>query len=427
MPAQPSPCEELQGVKALISAQDNKAPAWYERVPGSREQKILLYRRFGPERQEYARLESRQAELEARNERAFRAYEKQRIEPERGVPKPPVGKPTSIRQPDLASLTAPLIDARKSLADRIDGNYSGKVITQIRDDAWKALPWALGIVLSIVLTPLAIRTFFYFALAPIASRRPALALLPQSSGNVSRFNGGSPVDQRTSSPSCEVLIDEANELLVHPEYLQSSSHEIANDTKWVLNWRYAMTSVAAGLCLLTRMRASTPMSVVLTATRDPLSKVSVVSIPEGSAVVLQPRFIVGVLQPRARPLVITSHWPLGSVHAWLTLQLRYLVIHGPVELIIKGCQGVRIEPVNGGRGITPDATIGFSANLGYASKRTETYMAYLRGKQPLLNDSFVGASGYYICQEMPSAAGRTGGSRRGLEGVGDALLKVLGV
>ncbi|MCK7502947.1 MAG: hypothetical protein MZV70_01815 [Desulfobacterales bacterium] len=32
-----------------------------------------------------------------------------------------------------------------------------------------------------------------------------------------------------------------------------------------------------------------------------------------------------------RPMQITRHWRLGSLSAWLTLQLRYIVFHGPAK------------------------------------------------------------------------------------------------
>jgi len=101
---------------------------------------------------------------------------------------------------------------------------------------------------------------------------------------------------------------------------------------------------------------------------------------------------------------ITSHWRLGSLHAWLTFQLRYLVFHGPVTLIVSGCRGVRVEPAQAGRKINQSATIGFSANLAYSSRRSETFYSYLSGKQPLLHDSFVGDSGSYLYQEIPLAS-----------------------
>ena len=90
------------------------------------------------------------------------------------------------------------------------------------------------------------------------------------------------------------------------------------------------------------------------------------------------------------------------------------------------CGGVRVAAAESARSQNPAATMGFSTNLRYASRRCETLFSYLSGKQPLLNDSFAGGSGYYIYQEMPYQ-GRGGTFERGLEGLLDAALKPLGI
>lgn len=324
--------------------------------------------------------------------------------------------------------TEQLRDERERLMKDLDQNWLGKAFAGVRDRSVNALPLAIPIVLGIVLVPMAIKVVLYFLLAPIAARRPAVALLPTSSGAIDPLGDADHADDATvSSVSRAVTIDAESELLVHQEYLQSSPHGGVNDTKWLLSGRYWLVSLAAGLYGVTRMRSESPLSVVLSATRDPLSEIGSVVIPEGSAVVLQPRHLVGVLQRRNQPLRITGHWRLGSLHAWLTLQLRYLVFHGPVTLIVKGCRGVRLEPAEPGRSINQAAMIGFSANLGYSSRRSETFFGYWRGKQPLFNDSFSGTSGKFLYQEMPHAGGRSGVTGRGLEGVMDAFLKVFGV
>jgi hypothetical protein len=174
------------------------------------------------------------------------------------------------------------------------------------------------------------------------------------------------------------------------------------------------------------MRSRSAQTVVVSSTEDPLSEVALLSIPDGSSLVMLPRHIVGVLQARNRPLRISSHWRLFSPHAWLTLQLRYFVFHGPVTLIVKGCRGVRIEAAQAGRSLNPATMIGFSPNLSYASRRCETFFAYLSKKQALLNDSFASDRGSCVYQEMPFQ-GRGGAARHRLEGRVEAVLKLFGI
>ena len=286
---------------------------------------------------------------------------------------------------------------------------------------------AVVIVAVAAVMPLGIRLVLFYVFAPIATRRPAVALLPNSEGRV--LTGHDLPGQGSagiSSVSCRLTIDSSNELLVHSEYLQSMPNESKSRTQWILDRHIPLSSIAAGLVALTHMRAETSQTVVVSSTRDPLSEVSLLAIPKGSSIVLLPRHIVGVLQPRETMLRITRHWRFFNLHAWLTMQLRYLVFHGPVTMVVKGCRGVRVEAAEAGRSLSPAATIGFSANLSYSSRRCTTLFAYLSGQQPLLNDSFAGGRGYYIYQEMPYER-RGGFIGRGLEGLVDAALKPLGI
>jgi hypothetical protein len=167
--------------------------------------------------------------------------------------------------------------------------------------------------------------------------------------------------------------------------------------------------------------------VVISATKDPLSEVGIIELAEGAAFVCQPRSLAAVIQESDRPIRITRHWRLGSLQAWLTLQLRFLVFHGPGQLVMKGCRGIRIESAGGGRLINQAATLGFSANLDYANTRCETFVSYWSGKEDLFNDLFTGAPGVYVYEEMPDLKRKSGITGRGLEGFSDALLKVFGV
>lgn len=326
---------------------------------------------------------------------------------------------------------AQLDSSMKSLAAAIDDRQSRIAVNWIEKvsaPAREVVPMAALILLGIILTPLAIKVVFYYLLAPIASRRPPIVLIPMASGAIRSGDGHQHTDRtRISTVSHQIAIDSDHELLIHPEYLQSSPTNGRTDTKWFLDSSYLLSSLASGMYALTRIRVDHDDSVVISATKDPLSEVGILSLPEGSAVVLQPRSLIGVLSPKDKPVRITSHWRLSSLHAWVTLQLRYLVFHGPTALIVKGCRGIRVEDSESGRRINQAATIGFSANVSYSTSRCETFAAYLMGKQELLNDNFSGTPGFYIYEEMPHAGERGGITGRGLEGVTDSLLKIFGV
>jgi hypothetical protein len=286
------------------------------------------------------------------------------------------------------------------------------------------IPLALGILAGILLLPVLIKALFYFVLAPLAGRLAPVRILPAAEPP--------PFPQPPQSRvSATLEIARGDELLVQPDFLQSSSQPAVKRTRWFLNPRLPFASIASGMFALTSVRpeGEVPTRVVVSSQRDPFSEIGTIAIPDGAAMVLQPRSLAGIVKPAGRPTRITRHWRLASLHAWLTLQLRYLVFHGPCTVLLKGCRGVRSEaPLpEQPRLINQSATLGFSANLEYRTIRCETFVPYLRGQEALFNDLFAGGPGWFVYEEMPAREGRYGVAGRGLEGLADAFLKAFGI
>ena len=294
----------------------------------------------------------------------------------------------------------------------------------------EVIPTATLILLSLILTPILFKAFSYFVIAPLATRRPPINLFPEASGKIDGVSGNPLAEfshTKVSAVSLSITVDELHELLIHPDYLQSSSIEGTKETKWLMDWTYPMSSLASGMIALTRIRTHGRETYVISATQDPLSEVGTISIADGSVFVFQPHGLVGILQPVNKPIHITSAWRFNSLHAWLTFQFRYLIFHGPAQLIVKGCRGIRVERAGTGRSINQAATLGFSANLDYSTIRCETFGAYLMGRDELLNDYFTGKAGCYVYEEMPNSGKTYGIFGRGIEGILDSLLKVFGI
>lgn len=300
-----------------------------------------------------------------------------------------------------------------------------------RDDVagrFQAVAWtAATIVAGLVLAPLLIRALFYFVLAPLAARRPPILLLPETSGAIGVAGTPTSAGMPRSVVSLSAAVDRDSELLVQPGLLQSSAVDRSKRTQWLLNSAFPLSSLLSGMVALTRVRAERAETVVLSAADDPLCELAPVALPEGSAMVLLPRSLVGVVTPRGRPVRITPHWRLFSLHAWLTLQLRYLVFHGPATLIVKGCRGVRCERASAGRRINQAAMLGFSANLAYSTYRNETFVPYLLAREALFDDVFTGDRGWFLYEETPRMGEAGGVAGRQLEAVLDASLKIFGV
>lgn len=304
--------------------------------------------------------------------------------------------------------------------DDIGKSFVGRTAHVVREQ----FPTALAIFAAILLLPFAIDLFLYFVVAPLATRRPPIRLLPELSGSVTGIAGA---EGRASGVSVPVVLGEHEELLIQPDYLQSTAVGARKNTKWLLNAAIPFSSLLSGMYLLTRVGPAGQEPVVVSATGDSHSEVGIIELGEDAAFVCQPRGLAGVIQDPRRPIRITRHWRLGTLQSWLTLQLRFLVFHGPGRLILKGGRGIRVEAPGSGRLINQAATLGFSANLAYATTRCETFMSYWRGKEDLFNDLFTGENGVYAYEEVPDPQRTAGIAGRGLRGIADTILKLFGV
>ncbi|MDP2824156.1 MAG: hypothetical protein Q8O52_15950 [Sulfuritalea sp.] len=108
-----------------------------------------------------------------------------------------------------------------------------------------------GVLASIILAPVGIKAFLYFVVAPWASRQKPICVLPDSGGQPETHSQAVRID--SSGVSLSILLEEDEELLLHSNYVQSTSVASGKSTAWVLNWNYILTSLAAWMYALTRI------------------------------------------------------------------------------------------------------------------------------------------------------------------------------
>ena len=399
--------------REALARYERENPLW-ARVPGSTE-----WRRSAELTRDVNRLA---AQYDTRGKEFYRARDRWRKA--KAVPAQDVARVQSATASILEPLDE-LIATRRAALESAE-RQAEKIRQSVRDVFLNALL----ILVVVTLMPVAIKALWYHLLAPMVERRPAIRVRPRPDGAASGVNTDAavaiPASERISAVSVEVTLREGEELLVHPEFLQSSSNRGRKDTKWLLSTSFAFTSIAAGMAALTRIRAGAGERFVVSSKNDPLAEVGKITLGQGEALVLQPRSLVGVVQHVDRPVRLSRRW-VFSLSAFVTFQFRYLIFDGPGTLLVQGCRGVRLEPAGTGRSIDQNATLGFSANLDYRPRRSETFGAYLLGVNGLFNDSFAGGPGFCVYEEMPYLGRRTGITGRGLEGLTDGLLKVLGI
>lgn len=286
----------------------------------------------------------------------------------------------------------------------------------------EVLPKALWILVGIILSPIAIKAFLYYVVAPLISRTKPVVIAPDASGDIS-------VTQPNVSKS--VGLEPGDDLLVHSSYLQAAGAGPGKRTRLLFSWHMPFTSLAAGLyaMVVVRNKGNNTVNVTVSTKTDLYDKVCQVHIPRGGSLVVYPRSLVGMVMKNGKTPEITRHWRLGSLHSWVTFQFRYIVIHGESRIFIKGCRGVRAERVEIEKPGMQDkvATIGFTTNLGYSGVRCDTFVDYLLSRDELFNDRFSGAGGFFFTEEAQNPNRKKGIFNKGLEGVVDGLLKAFGI
>jgi hypothetical protein len=303
------------------------------------------------------------------------------------------------------------------------------LVNRLHQAVMQVLPTALILLLSIIFIPILLKLFQYFIVAPLVSRLPPIRVFAQTQTPPPAITISSNSQQigHVSSHSLTLKLSSQQELLLHPDYLQSFSKHAQKTTQWFLNARIPFSSWAAGLVTLVRLHSDQDETVQLAAMHNALEELVIINLPAGATLVCKPRCLAGVIKQREQAVKITRHWRLFNLHSWLTLQLRYLVFHGECQLIIKGHHGVILEHAGAARLIQQNATLGFSTDVAYSNYRCETFISYYLDKDSLFNDQFNGESGIYFYEQAPHDSRKAALVGKAVGGVWDAVLKVFGI
>lgn len=293
--------------------------------------------------------------------------------------------------------------------------------------AWQYSRWyLLAALLAYFFGPTVVKVLAYFVLAPLLSR-----------GRPIRFADQLKVmpDVGRSHVSIAAALWPGEVLRVKEKFLQASDEGLRRKTRFVLDWRIPLTSIACGLIELVEMRngrAVGELRVTFSNSYDPHVELATIAVPDGGSIILRPSFLAGMITPEGIPLRIRRRWALFRWQSWLTLRLRYFEFSGPCRLIVAGNRGVRAECLVEGEGLTrparranQEATIGFTPNLEYLPVRAETFWSYYREMNPLFDDLFAGP-GLFVLQET-SCRSAGAGPGRFWSALWNGVLKVFGL
>ncbi|MFD2256245.1 hypothetical protein ACFSSA_06140 [Luteolibacter algae] len=281
---------------------------------------------------------------------------------------------------------------------------------------------ALMILAAIIVIPFLWKLAAYYVIAPIAqTSKPILLGVDHPAADA--------IITTESHPAQRIELGTDEVMLTKVDYLQGSMGTFEKGTKWIMDWKYPFSSMAAGLYILTRIKnvAEAPGMITLSTQVDATEELSVVEIPAGRSLVFRPHFLVAVAHPIGQAPRIRSKWIFRKLHAWVNLQFRYMTIEGPVKLVFSAQRGIQVEsvlPIHPGRRVNSKLTVAFSPHLNFSPKRAETFVAYLRSKNALFDDFFQG-SGLVIQQQV--TGGKKNPVARLWEGIFGAIGRVLGI
>lgn len=328
----------------------------------------------------------------------------------------------TVWERDGLEISRAQVDQRKAAVEQEKSK-----VRHYLEAAWRRTRWAVILALAAwFFGPTLGCLTLYYGLAPFASRGKPIQLAGPAAALP---------EVGESRVSVDSVLQPGESAWVKEKFLQASDENLRRRTRFALDWRIPFTCVACGLIELVELASEEDGAggrVTFSNQDDPHLELAVVTIPADASLVLRPSFVAGVINPRARRLLIRRHWRLFTWQSWVTLQFRFFEFVGPCRLVVAGSRGVRVEVMSDqadrpapARRTNQDATIGFTPGLRYRPARAETFWAYYRGMNPLFDDLFEGR-GLFLCQEI-SAKGRAATARQFWSQLWNGLLRVFGM
>ena len=280
-------------------------------------------------------------------------------------------------------------------------------IGRVATIAQKNLLTGVLVGLGIFLIPMVTRVGWFYTVAPMVSlaKPTRLAHSSQRLGLTS-----SPLlTCSTSTKKLDVTILPNESLFVRAACLKSYDAKTKKRTQIAWKIRSPFISYSAGLWELTRVDGGTDgAKVSLWSGEDADRQLVCIELRDHPGLVFRPRHLVGLIHEPAA-LNLRKQWRLGHLHAWCTLQLRYIVLEGTGRAVFWALGGIEaVSPAGGKQCVSQDSVAGFDSRLDYSVRRNETFWPYLRGKEPLFDDCFEGSEQYLVSVASEKSTGIVG-------------------
>ena len=288
---------------------------------------------------------------------------------------------------------------------------TGRVLVVVQEH------WRVGLLVgvAVLLLPLIARVIWYFLIAPLATLAKPVRLASVR-GQRGAFSCTQALKRLT------VDLGPGESLFARASCVKDYPAAVGKRTRLVWNWSAPLISYAAGLWELTRVDGGeSGCSVSLWSGDDADQQLVLIDLGNHPGLVFRPRHLVGVIHEPGK-LRLRRKWRLLSLHAWCTLQLRYILLEGTGRVVLSALGGIEAAtPASEERCVTQSAVAGFEGRLRYSVRRNETFWPYLRGREPLFDDCFAGEGAYLV-----AVAGDQRGHSAGIDGWFDRVAGVVG-
>lgn len=215
-----------------------------------------------------------------------------------------------------------------------------------------------------------------------------------------------------SKVSANFAIAPGERLWVRKKFLSAKDRMLPRKTRYFLDWRIPVSCFSSGLVPLVEIlhgpQEAEERRFTFSHPTDPGCAFTILTLREGSAIVLRPSVLAGVVTVPGTRLKIRRWWQVLRWQPWVTGQFRFLEFFGPCLLIVANEGGMQPEHLVEGRNNelparrTPlNSTLGFTPNLEYRPMRTETFWSYYRGMSSLFDEFFCGR-GIFLCRKIPA-------------------------
>jgi len=240
----------------------------------------------------------------------------------------------------------------------------------------------------VLIAPFIWKAGWYYIITPLSQKRKPV--------NITDKNAEGNITAGISEKILSITLNPSESIAVRMDWIHRHQENCEKRTRLLWQWSAPFISYASGLHHLTEIKANpeSGTEVDLAHSKNPLNAVTEIILKGHPGVVVYPKYIVGI----SGDINLKPHWRLFSLHSWVSGRFRYISFYGTGKLYLTGYGYVKENiPDCNISSVNPNLVVGFDGRLEYKISRTETFFPYLKGLNPLMNDSFTGSFPFF-CQ-----------------------------